>query len=88
MTIDVLQGLFFLCISAVSFWIWRKSKNQDYLYFAGFAILGVIANVWDFLTKYVIQLSVEATLLNSRILLAFWVIFTVWVVVIAVRKSR
>jgi len=84
----IIQGIFFLAVSILSYFGWKRYGHRDYLQFSLLAVLGVLVNVWSAIARDVLKLPPEIRLVNSRILLVFWIIFVISVLVIAFKRSH
>ncbi len=88
MNTDIVQGLVFLAITVVSYLVWKKYKNKDYMWFGLIGIAGALLNTWDYSIEKFFHISLEIKIVNTIISIIVWVIFILLVLKIAIWGSK
>lgn len=88
MNSNIIHGLIYLSVAVVSYFIWRKYRDRDYLWFAGIGLFAVLINAADFALKNISQIPIEIKFISSLSFLLFDPIIVILVLRILFKSNK
>ena len=82
MTVNIATGSIYLIWTMLSFLLWRKRRDKDLLWFIWLGAIGLVAEVADFLLRYVFYAPSSLLFYGGLFLFCFGVIailILVWI---------
>ena len=68
-----MQGiLLFIVIGVVSYLTWRKDRGKDYIWFAWINVVGLLVEVWNYVSSVFLSFSPRITLIINIAFMLVW----------------
>jgi hypothetical protein len=62
--------IFWTVLGLLALYASKKYNNaRNYIWFTYISIVGVLINIWNYFTQYILELSLQSKVINSKILL-------------------
>ena len=88
MDTNILHWIIDISLAVVSYSVWKKYRDNSYLWFMWIAISAGLVNIFDYVLENIIHVSVGVRLVSGVFSMVFLIVATILAVVVLFKLSR